>query len=130
MSLLIKALGLIFLAALLVVFLKKKGGEFSFLITACAVCIVGVYVILTIGDSVGTLKSLMEQNGQNSDYIIVAVKALIIAYLAETVADTCRDFGQQALASKAELAGKCVIFVLAVPILSNVLEVVLKYMEL
>ena len=130
MSLLIKALGLIFLAALLVVFLKKKGGEFSFLITACAVCIVGVYVILTIGDSVGTPKSLMEQNGQNSDYIIVAVKALIIAYLAETVADTCRDFGQQALALKAELAGKCVIFVLAVPILSNVLEVVLKYMEL
>lgn len=130
MSVLIKALGLIFISACLLVFLKNRTSEFSFLITVCAVFSVALYVLLFSADSVQKLKDIMDLNSGGGKYITVAVKALIIAYLAETVADTCRDFGQSALAAKAELAGKCVIFVLTVPLFANVVEVVLKFINL
>lgn len=117
-------------AALLIIVLKKQGNEFSFLITVCAVCVVALYIFLFAKDSFSNIKEIMNANGQNGEYITVAVKAIIIAYLAETVADTCRDFGQSALASKAELAGKCVIFVMLVPLFSSVCEIVIKYMNI
>ena len=54
------------------------------------------------------------------------VKALGIAYISEFAADTCRDFGQSALAAKAEFAGKCAIFILCVPPAISVLEAAFK----
>ena len=130
MSLLVKALGLIFTAAVFSVVVKKHSGEFSFLISVAAVCAVTLYIILTAKSTVLKLKELFAVYTGSDEYITVAVKAVIIAYLSSTVADTCRDQGQSALAAKAELAGKCVIFVLTVPLFITVLNAALGFINI
>ena len=37
------------------------------------------------------------------------------------ISDACRDAGQQALASRAELAGRCAVFIVSLPLLEQIL---------
>ncbi len=52
------------------------------------------------------------------------LKALGVAFIAQTGADTCRDCGENALAAKVELAGKCAILVIALPLMQELLSLV------
>ena len=130
MSVIVKALGFIFTAALFSLVIKKHSGEISFLISAAAVCAVTVYVILSAKDTVLKIKNLLGSYTGAGEYVTVAAKALAIAYLAGAVADTCRDHGQSALAAKAELAGKCVIFILTAPLFINLLTAALGFLNI
>lgn len=125
-----KALFLIVCAALISVLLKKNGGEFSFVIIILSTVSIAVIVLIYAGEKIEALKDFLSQNTNAGELILLGVKALIIAYLSETVADTCRDMGQTALASKAELAGKGVIFVLSVPVFLKIADMVLKFSEI
>ena len=42
------------------------------------------------------------------------------------MADSCRDFGFASLGAKAELAGKCAVLALSLPLLSEVLSTALE----
>jgi stage III sporulation protein AD len=56
------------------------------------------------------------------------LKIIGIAYIAEFGAQIVRDAGQESIASKIELAGKVLILVLAIPIISIIIETVMKLM--
>ncbi|MFQ8952752.1 MAG: SpoIIIAC/SpoIIIAD family protein [Oscillospiraceae bacterium] len=53
----------------------------------------------------------------------MALKALGIGYITGFIADACRDGDRQAL-RKAELAGKCAVFIL-LPLIASILETAL-----
>lgn len=52
------------------------------------------------------------------------LRALGVAFITQTAADTCRDCGENALAAKVELAGKCAILVIALPLMQELLSLV------
>jgi stage III sporulation protein AD len=56
----------------------------------------------------------------------VLLKVLGIAYLTTIGASLTADLGETALAAKVELAGKLLILVLAVPVLSGIMALLLK----
>ena len=49
-------------------------------------------------------------------------KCLGVCYVVQLAADSCRDAGQQAIASKVELAGKVTVLALALPMLKTVVS--------
>ena len=51
-----------------------------------------------------------------------------IAILTEFAISICKDAGENAIASKVEIGSKVIIISLSVPIISNLLEVILKLM--
>jgi stage III sporulation protein AD len=53
---------------------------------------------------------------------------ILLPYIAEFGAEICKDAGESAIASKIELAGKVIIVVMAVPIITSLLDLVLKVM--
>ena len=55
-------------------------------------------------------------------YVETLLKIIGIAYIAEFGAQITKDAGQGAIASKIELAGKILILVMAIPILTVVLK--------
>ncbi|MNJ03061.1 Stage III sporulation protein AC/AD protein family protein [compost metagenome] len=63
-----------------------------------------------------------------SIYLKTVLKIIGIAYIAEFGAQIVRDAGQESIASKIELAGKVLILVLAIPIISIIIETVMKLM--
>lgn len=59
-----------------------------------------------------------------AEYLQVVFKAVGICLITQLAADTCRDAGEQALAAKAELAGKCFLLLLALPLFEQLLSMV------
>lgn len=125
-ALLVKALALLAVTAVLVLAINLKAPEYGFILSLAGG---GAVLILLLGGLMpkmntlgGTLESI-----SGTSYFTVALKALGISYLSEFIADTCRDFGQSSLAAKAELAGKCAIFILCIPPAVSILEQALKF---
>ena len=56
------------------------------------------------------------------EYISVLWKGLAISLLSTTASDLCRGAGENAIAEKVELLGKCEILVLSLPLLKQLLE--------
>lgn len=54
----------------------------------------------------------------------IIIKVLAVAYIADFTAQICKDSGEGAIAGKVELAGKIMIFYLAIPILVAILELI------
>jgi stage III sporulation protein AD len=70
------------------------------------------------------LQRLADQTKVNAVYFQTILKIMGIAYVTEFGAQIVRDAGQEAIASKIELAGKVLIMVLAIPIITVVIETV------
>lgn len=64
----------------------------------------------------------------SSVYVETLLKIIGIAYIAEFGAQITKDAGQGAIASKIELAGKILILVMAIPILTVVIETILGFL--
>ncbi len=61
-------------------------------------------------------------------YVETLLKIIANAYIAEFGAQITKDAGQGAIASKIELAGKILILVMAIPILTVVIETILGFL--
>lgn len=126
---LIKILAICFISAFLCLFLKSRAAEYSLLISVLAGIIISLILINIIAPAIKSFNSLLDSYGIKTEYFGVAVKALGIGYLTSFIADACRDSGQQSLASKAEFAGKCAIFILSLPLLLSVLNTAVGFIK-
>lgn len=81
-----------------------------------------------IGSVVAVLERLARSSGMDMIYFKTVLKIIGIAYIAEFGAQIVRDAGQDGIASKIELTGKVLIMVLAIPIISIIIDTILKLM--
>lgn len=120
-------LGLCVIASMLSLLLISYRAEYSMVIVLLA----GIFVVLLcigyISPAIADIKTLLSRTGLPLSQFKIALKALGICYITQFAAELCRDFGQTSLASKAELVGKCAVFVLSVPLLRAVVEIALSF---
>jgi len=69
----------------------------------------------------GYINSLIESTAL-SEYADVLIKALGVAILTHISSEICRDCGENTVASAVELAGKCEILLLSLPLISSILR--------
>lgn len=62
----------------------------------------------------------------NTIYVETILKIIGIAYLVEFASQITKDAGQGSIASKIEMAGKLIILAMAVPIVTVLIEMILK----
>ena len=74
-----------------------------------------------VGTAVSTIASFSEGT-ELSEYVIVLQKALGIGYITTITANICRDANESSLALALEFAGKVQILLLALPLVSSLLE--------
>jgi stage III sporulation protein AD len=122
----IVTLGII--ASVLYIILKDMRGPFAFII----LLITGIVIFLVIISQIGSVIRLIESLGQkaaiNGMYIETILKIIGIAYITELGASLTKDAGLSAVASKIELAGKIFILILAIPIITAVVEAILNFL--
>ena len=63
----------------------------------------------------------MRRQGQAEPYFILLVKVIGVAMVTQLAVDTCRDAGQQAIATKVEIAGRVTILSLSLPLFQELL---------
>jgi stage III sporulation protein AD len=95
--------------------------------------ITGVVIFLLISSKLhavlDVLESLSYKSGIDSVYFITLLKIIGISYIAEFGAEICRDAGESSVASKIELAGKVIIVVLSVPIMTSLIDLISRMMS-
>ncbi|WKL02814.1 stage III sporulation protein AD [Paenibacillus amylolyticus] len=124
----IQVVGLALIATVLILVIKEQKPMFAFLIAAATGIVIFMLLIGKIGAVIEVLEGLAENSGMESIYLKTVLKIIGIAYIAEFGAQIVRDAGQESIASKIELAGKVLILVLAIPIISIIIETVMKLM--
>lgn len=62
----------------------------------------------------------------NTMYVETILKIIGISYIAEFGSQITKDAGQGAVAAKIEMAGKILILVMAIPILTVIIETVIS----
>ncbi len=124
-----KVLAVCLITAILALVLKDKRQEYALMVVLAGGIVVIFYILRGVISPVNYIREQLDSYGIKTEYFSVALKALGIGYVTGFIADACRDSGQASLASKAELAGKCAIFVLSVPLISSVLKSALGFLK-
>ncbi|EPY04792.1 stage III sporulation protein AD [Paenibacillus sp. E194] len=122
----IQVVGLGLLATILVLVVKEQKPMFAFIISTFAGIAIFLFLIGKIEVVIQVLEDLADRSGIQPIYLKTILKMIGIAYIAEFGAQIVRDAGQEGIASKIELAGKVLIMVLAIPIISVIIETVMK----
>lgn len=114
-------------ASLLYIILKDVNPIFAFFI----VIITGAMILFSIVNQVGIIihliRSLSEKATVDKLYMDTILKIIGIAYITELGANMTKDAGLSSVSGKIELAGKLFILLLAIPIISAVIDIILNF---
>ncbi|WP_226582935.1 stage III sporulation protein AD [Halobacillus litoralis] len=121
----IVSLGLV--ATILIVLLQEQKSSVAFLLLLFTVIIIFLSVLDQVKYIFTLLSYMAEQAQVEPVYFKTILKIIGIAYIVEFGAQLIRDAGLNALASKVELAGKLFILMLAIPIVTAVIETIINF---
>lgn len=121
----LQLVGVGLLTAILILVIREQKPMFAFLLAAFFGIAVFLALIGKIGGVIEMIEELAAHSGIQSVYLKTMLKIVGIAYIAEFGAQIVRDAGLDSIASKIEFAGKMLILVMAVPIISVIIETVL-----
>lgn len=124
----LQIVGIGIIAVVLSSTIKKQRPEIALQLSIATGLIIFVVVIVKLSAVIDFLQNFSKKANIDSTYINILLKIVGIAYIAEFGAEVCKDAGESSIASKIELAGKVTIVILAVPIISSLLDLVIKLM--
>jgi len=124
----VQIIGIGLVSTVIILILRKQKPEIAVQVSI----VTGVVIFLLLASKLSSVVELLQSYGDRADikpvYFNTVLKITGIAYIAEFGAEICNDAGESAIASKIELAGKVIIVVMAVPIITSLLDLVLKVM--
>lgn len=122
----IKIIGVGFIGLIIIIILKQYKPEFVIYVSL----LVGTTILLLSMDKINGIISLLTnlsaKANVNNQYLIILLKITGIAFLTEFAVSICNDSGESAIASKIDLGGKIIIIGMSIPIISALLELIIK----
>lgn len=112
-------------AALLVLIIKQQRPDIAMMISLAAGAVLFILLLGNIKIIISSVENLALKVKLDSIYISTVMKVIGIAYIAEFGSQICKDSGEGTIASKIELSGKVFIMVLALPIMTALMESIL-----
>lgn len=126
MTELARIVGIAIVLSVLLTFLRERYPAIAVqLMIAFAV---GVFLLLI--PSLNRVVSVFADLGQRAQvhiaYVDTVLRVIGVSYLASFGAQVCKDAKEEALGSVIELAGKVIIALLALPVLTGILDTLLR----
>ena len=118
-----KIVGLSLAAVTVVLVLRAYRPELAVQAAVAAGVVLLLIALTELSGVMAMIDQIVAKYGLNSEHIKVVIKVIGIAYLAQFAAQTCRDAGEGAIASKVELVGRVLIVTVAVPVVISILDV-------
>lgn len=122
----IKLIGIGLIALVIIIIVKQYKPEFAIYVSLAA----GILILSMTFDTISQIINLIESYSQkvsiSNKFIVVLLKITGIAILAEFATSICKDAGETAIATKIDIGSKVLIIAASIPIISSLLEVILK----
>lgn len=122
----VKIIGIGLIALIIIVILKQYRPEFVVYVSLIAGVLILSIILSKVSAIVDLLKSLANETSINSQFLILLIKITGIAFLTEFAVSICTDTGESAIANKIDIGGKVVIIGMSIPIISGLLETIVK----
>ncbi|WP_100331531.1 stage III sporulation protein AD [Bacillus xiapuensis] len=116
---------IVLVTVLLTLLLQEQQPVYAFLLVLFVGCGLFLFLAGRMAEIIFMIKKLAARAEIEFVYVETILKIIGVAYIAEFASQMTRDAGQEALATKMELAGKVIILSMAVPIMTLLIETIL-----
>lgn len=123
----IAGVGLI--ATILIIVIKAQKPELAVQLSIITGVVIFMMVVGKFTAILEVLSDLSRKANIDNMYMSTLLKIMGVAYIAEFGAEICKDAGESSIAAKIELAGKVMVMFLAVPIITSLLNLIVKLMN-
>lgn len=122
----IKIIGIALIALIIIIMLKQYRPEYAIFVSLLTGALILFLVMDRLTGIVSLIQSIQDKFSINTQFIALLIKITGIAFLSEFAVSICKDSGEAAIASKIELGSKIIIISMSIPIISSLLEIILK----
>lgn len=114
--------------ALLAIQFKNEKTEYGIYISIALCVMVFFSIIDRVEIVVSAIRDLSHQVLVKNGYLVILLKMLGVAYVAEFASSICKDAGHQTIAGQIEVYSKITILALGMPILKILLETIQAFL--
>ncbi len=122
----IKIIGIGLISVILIGIIKQYRPEFVIYVLLISGVIIIYMVLDQFTNIINLLKEISNKTKFNNQFLGLLLKMTGIAYLSEFAISICKDSGESSIANKMEMGSKLLLISMSIPIISNLLEVILK----
>lgn len=123
-ELLVTAVGLLLCGAVLSAVLRTQRPELAVCLSLLAGALAVGLLVRQMTPLITALRQMTALGGVQESQLAVVLRGAGICLVTRFAADTCRDAGDSALANKAELTGRILLLLLAVPLYEQILTLI------
>ena len=122
----IKIIGIGFIAVIIIILIKQYRPEFAIYVSIGAGILIFSIIAGKLSGIIEVLKSFTNKTSINNEFLTLLIKITGIAILTEFAVSISNDCGESSIANKIDLGGKVLIIVISIPIITALLETILK----
>lgn len=126
---LIKVIVLGVIISILTIFFKQIKPEYSLVFLIIGSLILIFYIINAITPIFSYFTEIVNKTGIDNDMFKTLLKIIGVGYLIEFSASICIDSGNTSIADKIVLAGKLLIFLLSMPIITSLFDMIMELIK-
>ncbi len=119
-----KVVAFAIITLILVLLLKHRLPEYSMLILAAAGVILTLTVLGWVYSPLQTLFESLSRYNLDSALFKYLLKVFGVLYITKFATELCEDFGQTLLSGKIDFAGRATVFLLSLPLINSVFDLV------
>ena len=121
----LKIVSLAIITSIIIVLIKQIKPEFATTVLVCSTILMLIYSLKYLTDIFNIFDEILLKTGIDNGLFLLLIKIVSIAYLVEFASSICDDTGNSSLSSKVVFAGKISIFLMAVPIIKNLFNLII-----
>jgi len=122
----VKIIGIGITALIIIIILKQYKPEFAVYTSIIAGIAILLLSLSQMSGVINLLKDISSRASISSEFLGIILKITGIAILTEFAVSICQDSGESAIANKIDIGGKIMIITMSIPIISSLLETILK----
>lgn len=130
MSEIITVAGIAVAAAGAAILLKQYKPEYAFGISIAAGVIFLLFIVTRAEEIIGEVSGFADASGIDSENYGIVLRCLGVCLITNAAAETCKDCGQSSIASKVVIAGKALVLIMALPLFSELMNVIKAILEI
>lgn len=116
-------------AVIIALTLKPKNVEIALMLGLCASVVILFSLFSNVAQITDKISEITAASSISTGYIAILLKVIGICLVTEFTANVCRDSGSSSLAGTVTLTGKILVTIAALPLYSDILNVVLELIK-
>ena len=116
-------------AAILAVLLRQYSREQSLLLSIAACTVVAGGTFSLLAPVLSDVRDIFTQAGVSESYLSLIFKAAAICFITQITCELCRDSGENAIASAAEMWGRGAVALISLPLVRALISQISELLQ-